>query len=216
MKKIILLGGGRHCKVVIETLKEKGEYEIFKISDLPEKMNTPLLDYKITLLDKHLEKYYPKIKYAFISLGNDLKLRERLFYYALNIGFNFPILISPSAKISKYAKIGEGTLITKNAVINVDTTIGKNCIIYSSAVIEHDCCIGDHTYISPSAAMAGNVKIGNTVFIGINATIMPDVEIGNNSIIGAGSVILDNVPENVTVAGNPARIIKKVMNNYAD
>ncbi len=52
------------------------------------------------------------------------------------------------------------------------------------------------------------IIIGNDVYIGTNSTILPGVTIGNNVIVGACSVITKDVPDNVVVAGNPARIIK--------
>ena len=53
----------------------------------------------------------------------------------------------------------------------------------------------------------GKVIIGNNVYIGNNACVMPGVTIGNNVVIGAASVVTKNVPDNVVIAGNPARII---------
>lgn len=53
----------------------------------------------------------------------------------------------------------------------------------------------------------GKISIGDNVFVGANATILPGVTIGNNSIIGANSLVAKDVPENVVVAGNPAKII---------
>ena len=53
----------------------------------------------------------------------------------------------------------------------------------------------------------GKIVIEDNVFIGANATILPNVTIGKNSIIGANSVVTKNIPENVVVAGNPAKII---------
>lgn len=56
----------------------------------------------------------------------------------------------------------------------------------------------------------GKIKVGNNVFIGINTIIMPGVKIGNNVIVGAGSVVNRDVPDNVVVAGVPAKIIKTI------
>ena len=58
----------------------------------------------------------------------------------------------------------------------------------------------------------GKVVIGNNVYIGNNACIMPGVTIGNNVVIGAASVVTKNVPDNVVIAGNPARIINTIDN----
>lgn len=52
------------------------------------------------------------------------------------------------------------------------------------------------------------VTIGNNVWIGGKAIICPGVTIGDNSVIGAGSVVVKDVPANVVVAGNPAKIIR--------
>lgn len=52
--------------------------------------------------------------------------------------------------------------------------------------------------------------IGDNVTLGANVTIIGDVHIGNNVIIGAGSVVVKNVPDNCVVAGNPAKVIRKM------
>ena len=55
------------------------------------------------------------------------------------------------------------------------------------------------------------VTIGNNVWIGGNVTILPGVTIGDNTTIGAGSVVTHDVPEGVVAAGNPAKIIKRII-----
>src|SRR5665647_533822 len=56
------------------------------------------------------------------------------------------------------------------------------------------------------------IKFGNNVFIGINSIILPGVTIGDNVVIGAGSIVNRDVPDNVVVAGVPAKIIKSLAN----
>jgi len=58
--------------------------------------------------------------------------------------------------------------------------------------------------------IVGRIKIGNNCFIGMNSIVLPNVEIGDNVIVGAGSVITKNIPNNVMVAGNPFKIIKRL------
>ena len=53
----------------------------------------------------------------------------------------------------------------------------------------------------------GNVIIGDRVFIGANSVVLPNTKIGNNVVVGANSVVTHDIPDNVVVAGNPARMI---------
>lgn len=67
----------------------------------------------------------------------------------------------------------------------------------------------------PGLNVFGKIKIGNNVFIGINSIILPGVTIGNNVVIGAGSIVNKDIPNNVVVAGVPAKIIKSI-NDYKE
>lgn len=69
---------------------------------------------------------------------------------------------------------------------------------------------GGNAYISTSSKP---VEIGDDVWIGGGAIILPGVTIGSNVIVGAGSVVTKDVPNNVVVAGNPAKIIKRLEEN---
>ena len=80
--------------------------------------------------------------------------------------------------------------------------IGPNVTIVT---VNHD--INPKTRINASAKP---VKIGKNVWIGADCTILPGVIIGENSIIGAGSVVTKNIPNNVIVAGNPAKLIREI------
>lgn len=59
------------------------------------------------------------------------------------------------------------------------------------------------------------ISVGNNVFIGARSTILPGTTIGNNVVIGAGAVVKGHIPDNVVVAGNPAKVIKTI-EEYAE
>lgn len=86
-------------------------------------------------------------------------------------------------------------------------TIGSNCAITSGVKIftHGGATVARSQY--PNFDCFGKVTIGNYVYIGANALIMPGVTIGNNVLVAAGSVVTKSIPENVVVAGNPAKII---------
>lgn len=141
-----------------------------------------------------------------ISIGNN-KIRKKIIE-------NYPGRIHPaishsSAVISPSAQLMNGTVVMANASVNSSAIIGEHCIINTGASVEHDCNLGDFVHISPNAALAGDVKIGEGSHIGIGAVVIPGIKIGKWVTVGAGAVVIRDIPNNVIVVGNPAKIIKK-------
>ncbi len=213
-KKIVLIGGGGHCKVVISILKKLDNFEITGISD-NYKAGSLINGIKILGTDDDLKNIYKSgIHYALITVGSikDNSKRYGLFNIARKIGFIFPTIISQEATVDESSKVDEGTIIMPGSIINIDSSIGKNCIINTGAIIEHDCKIGNHCHITSGVHIAGAVEIDKLSFIGIGATVIQGIKIGKNVTIGAGSVVIKNIPDNVIAVGNPAKIIKSKNN----
>lgn len=124
--------------------------------------------------------------------------------------------------IKNGCKIGEGTYFFRPRTTNIDLKklqyieIGKYCKITDGVnILAHD-----YSWITSSFAYkelfprgGKKVVIGDNVFIGNRATILCNVSIGDNVIIGANSVVTKDIPSNVVVAGNPAKIIC-TLDNY--
>lgn len=71
----------------------------------------------------------------------------------------------------------------------------------------HILCHDASTKVNLGYTKIGKVVIGNNVFIGAESVVLPNVNIGNNVIVGANSTITHSIPDNVVVAGNPAKVI---------
>jgi len=191
MKKIILIGGGGHCKSVIDVIEQEKRYKINGIVDKPKFLGSKILGYKVIGSDLDLEYLAKKYKNAIITVGQikSSLVRIKLFNLANKAGFKFPSIISPRAYVSKHSSIGMGTVVMHNAVINANVVIGSNCIINTKSLIEHDCEISDHCHISTNAIINGSVKIRSKCFIGSNSTIRDSIIIKENTFIKANSLI---------------------------
>jgi sugar O-acyltransferase (sialic acid O-acetyltransferase NeuD family) len=191
MKKIILLGGGGHCKSCIDVIENENKYKIIGIID---KKKNFLLNYKV-FAESYLNNKLIKNNYAIVTVGQikNYKVRVKLFNRLKYLGFKIPSIISRSAYISKHAVIGQGTIVMHGAIVNAGAIIGNNCIINTNSLIEHDVVIGDHTHISTEATINGGVVIGNKVFVGSRSIIKDNISIGERTIIGAGLYIKKNL-----------------------
>jgi len=210
MEKIVLVGGGGHCKVIIDIIKSNNQYEILGITDVTG-IGEKILDISVIGDDSILPEIYNKgIKNAFVCIGaiNNIKIRDKIFSRLKSIGFNIPSLIHKDATISNYSKVYDGTCVMAGAVINPGTIIEENCIVNTGAVIEHDCFIGRNTHISPKSCILGGVKVGENSHVGAGSTILQGISIGYDVVIGSGAVVLKDIQDSVTAVGVPAKIIK--------
>jgi len=205
-KPVAIVGYSGHSHTGIDILTASG-YKVEAYCDNSEKEHNPFgLKYLGSENDATVQNLLKQYDY-FIGVGNNNLLRRKI-YETL-----FPLLgqpvnaIHPSAVISPSVKMKFGHFIAPNVSINALTELGMTAVCNTGSVIEHGCIISDFTFIAPGAVLCGDVTIGENTFVGANSVIKQGVVVGKNVIIGAGSVILQNVPDNVTIVGNPARIL---------
>lgn len=135
--------------------------------------------------------------------------RRRLVEYFEAKGFEFETLWHPSAQSGPHVEVGRGTVVAANTVLVADVTIGNHVVLNVGAMISHDSFVGDFTTISPGVCLNGGVHIGAEVFIGSGALFIPGVSVGDRSVVGAGACVIDDVEAGTTVAGVPAKVIRR-------
>jgi sugar O-acyltransferase (sialic acid O-acetyltransferase NeuD family) len=209
LRKLVLLGGGGHCKSVIDVAEQAG-YSIIGILDTPDKVGTSVLGYNVLGSDSDMIRFVDKAEFL-VTVGQikDVSLRIRLHNEVLSKGGTLATVISPRAYVSKHSLIGIGSVVMHNAFINSEVKVGMGCILNTAAHIEHDVSVGDYCHISTGAILNGNCTIGDGVFIGSNAVIANGIEICSYTLVGAGSMVNRRLIESGIYFGNPARLIKK-------
>ena len=203
-RSLILIGGGGHCKSVINVAEFAG-CTILGILDTAEHIGKEVLNYKVIGTDEDICRY---IDYAsfIVTVGHikDTSLRIKLHEKIISQNGILATLISPMAIVSRYADIGEGSVIMHQAVVNADVRIGKGCIINTFAKIEHDSLIGDYTHVSTGTMVNGNCSVGNASFLGSQSVMVNGTSITDGCVIAAGSVVRKDIKIRGIYSGNPA------------
>lgn len=206
--KILLVGGGGHCKSVIDTLVAMNKFSEIGIVEKTDNYGQNILGIPILGCDEDLPALLSEgYKYAFITVGSvgDPKLRIKLFEKISEIGFKIPNIIDPSAIVSKNSELENGIFVGKRAVINAGARVKRGAIINTGAIIEHDCIIEDFVHIAPGAVLSGEVKVELNTHIGAGSIVKQQIKIGSNSIVGMGSIVLRDIEDNIVVYGNPCK-----------
>jgi serine acetyltransferase len=140
---------------------------------------------------KHLMKYYPEFVFIF-------QWRTGLLNHRLKNLFNYP---NYQCKIFKSTKIKGGlSCFHPFATVINAKSIGRNFEFRNGLTVGNK---NNDNSLLPT--------IGDNVTVGANVCIIGNISIGNNVVIGAGSVVVKDVPDKVIVAGNPAKVIKRIV-----
>ena len=205
MKSLILIGGGGHCKSVIEVAESAG-YEIKGILDMPDEVGKEVLPgHKVIGTDDVIPQYVEECDFI-ITVGfiKNPALRIKLYNKVKAAGGRLATIIASTAHVSKYAELGEGTVIMHHAFVNAGAKIGDNCIINTFVNIEHDAEVGNQCHISTGTMVNGECKIGENCFIGSQSVCANCIDIASDIIVGAGSVVRKSIRMKGIYAGNPA------------
>jgi sugar O-acyltransferase (sialic acid O-acetyltransferase NeuD family) len=205
-KPVAIVGYSGHAYVIIDILLNSGRLVTHYCDNEAKEFNP----YHLNYLGKEGDVIGRLKEFDFFACVAHNGIREKIHTNLASILGNPINAIHPSAIISPSVKMGDGIMIAANATLNPLVQLGRGVICNTSTSIDHECVIGDFCHIAPGVVLCGNVKVGKGSFIGANSVVRQGITIGNNVTIGAGTVIVKDIPDGVTVVGNPARqLVKK-------
>jgi UDP-2-acetamido-3-amino-2,3-dideoxy-glucuronate N-acetyltransferase len=149
-----------------------------------------------------------------VKFGKGVKVYDFVNLYGCEIGDN--------TRIGTFVEIQKGAKIGKNCKIQSHTFICEGVTIEDNVFISHNVTFINDPFPRATTADGGlqteadwvcvPTVVRRGASIGSSATLLCGITVGENAIIGAGSVVTKDVPANVIVAGNPARVIRQIGN----
>jgi UDP-perosamine 4-acetyltransferase len=209
---VLGIGAGGHAKVVIDTLRARGEVTLVGLLDIdPDLHGSFLLGIPVLGDDSYLTKSHDvDAQYFFVGVGctGDMAPRTKLYGLGIAAGLSPLTVTHPQAVVSSSTDLGVGFTAMAASVVNADAQIGVNVLLNTGAIVEHDCVLGDHVHVATGARLAGAVSVEAGVHVGAGAIVRQEITLGEGAVIGAGAVVIRDVLPNTVVAGVPARVIR--------
>ena len=150
-----------------------------------------------------------------VKLARNVKIFDFVNLYGCEIGEN--------TKIGTFVEVQKGTQIGRNCKISSHTFICEGVTIEDNVFVGHNVTFindkypratrNDGTLQSEADWLCVPTLIKQGASVGSSVTLLCGITVGENAIIGAGSVVTRDVPANAIVAGNPARILRKIMSH---
>lgn len=204
---VLLYGAGGHAAVVEAALLQGTDYYVAGIFDDVKPAGTRLVHGSVQGARPALLPYLQEgIRRAHVAIG-DNAARHRIASELEALGCDLVTILHPRASIEPGARVAPGSFVAVAAVVGARAVLGKGVIINTGATVDHDCVIGDFAHVCPGAHLAGSVIVGTGAVVGTGAAVIPGIRIGARAIVGAGAVVIRDVPDDVVVAGNPARVL---------
>lgn len=200
--KVAIIGAGNQGHIVEDILRCMGVYVAGYLDDAyPYGGPGRILGDTFLVIDDELRT----INALAMGIGSNLDRSTKFF--ELNPHLPFINAMHPRSEISRWAKIPSWGAITIHygAYVGPDAHIGLDAIINTGAIIEHDVDVGNHVHVAPGAIMLGRSRARDYAFIGGGAVIRDGITVGKKAVVAMGAVVVKDVPDGVTVKGNPAR-----------
>lgn len=201
---LIIFGAGGHALVVYELAMLLGYRPRGFIEPYPASASFLGVPIYRSLEDVAGSKFH-------IGLGVGTNFdRERVFLatQASEKVLGFPVLIHPTAFVSKTATLSDATVVLAQANVGPHSHIGRGSILNSGCSLDHESVLGEFCSLGPLVVTGGRVKIGDRTMIGAGAAVLQGISVGPDTVIGASAMVNRDVPGNSVAFGIPCRVLR--------
>lgn len=209
-RKFIVVGAGGFGKEVLWTALTMNEvsqqYEILGYcDDDPVKKGQMIYGYPVLGRPEEVDLDIGEKPCFTCSIG-DNAVRVEVVNRVLALGWHPVTIIHPTVIVADNVVVGDGTYVGPRAILCPNATIGNHVIINIDSTIGHDAVLGDFVQVSPGGRVSGASVLKEGALLGSNAVVVQRRSIGRYGVLGANSLAMNDIPDDATAVGVPARV----------
>lgn len=209
-RPLIVIGGGEFARVVIDTARSSGQWNVLGFFD-PEPCHETVKRMGVKHLggDENRDRY-PDAKLV-LGIGTITvsKAREFIVKSLDVVPERWARVVHPSAIVSHTAAIKPGAIVLAGAVVCSGAEIGEHAIINIGACIDHDVRVGRFVHVAPKAVLGGGSAVEDCAYIGISSVVRDHITIRHHTLVGMGAVVAKEYGPEQTLVGVPAKPLVK-------
>lgn len=186
--KLLIVGAGGHGRSVAEAAQLSAQFEVVGFVDDAAVVGSNILGIPVLGNTKNINTYLEYAQHAIVAIGNNT-LRESLMMMLKLAGFEWGIVIHPTAIVSPSALIGAGSAVMAGAVIGTEAKIGVGAIINCGAVVDHHAHVHDYGHLGVSACMAGGAVLGRAAWMQAGSSLGYGVVVEDGAVLKPGTAL---------------------------
>jgi sugar O-acyltransferase (sialic acid O-acetyltransferase NeuD family) len=209
---IFIFGASDHARVIIDIVELEGRYRIRGLLDTYKPKGMEVAGYPILGAEEDLPALMLKygVHQGILGIGDNWtrrRITRRLQELASD--FKFVNAIHPSARVTRDAKLGPGTVVMAFSYVGLNTTVEEGSVIATRSMLEHDGAMGPFATLGAGTVTGGRVTLGACAAVCLGVTIIHGISVGDHTVIGSGSTVIDDIPDHAVAYGSPARVVRR-------